>query len=329
MQNQEHPEIQRLRVLQSLELVDTPGEERFDRITRLAARVFGVAGAVFALADESRFWFKSKQGTALGQAARTASLCEQALHGDDVLVVQDTALDERAKQDPFARGEAQARFFAGVALKDADGRRLGVLCIFDPRPRELGVLDLQSLRDLGALLRTEMFLKSGLQRRDGSGRLDAATGTWNRDGTYELLQNQIRGHLLEHASIAVISMRVDNLHELGAGRPGGSELVMGEVAQIIRRCMRSHDGLGRISEETFLVMLFNTNEHTMSDNARRICHAVASNLVLGSALIDLRFGVSGYVPGGAHDADELVKIASRDLQKPTRLLANFPTRIAG
>ena len=216
-----------------------------------------------------------------------------------------------------------------MALKDRDGRRLGVFSILDSKPREMSVEELQSLRDLAALVQTEMRFQPATDPREGRGRIDAATGTWNRDGTYSLLQDEIASHLLERHSIAVISMRVNNLDELGAERGGNAELVMGDVAQIIRRCMRSRDGLGRIGDDTFLVMLFHTDEHTMTENAKRICHTVSSNLVLGSALIDLRFGVTGYVPGGAHDANELIKIACRDLLKPSRLLADFPAKIAG
>lgn len=329
MHTDDSPESLRLRALHALQLLDTPGEERFDRITRLATRVFGTSGAFFALADETRFWFKSKQGLAVAQTARTISLCEHVLHDDQGLVtLTDATRDPRAAEDPLVRDEPRARFFAAVALKDREGRRLGVFGVFDGQPRELDVEGAQSLRDLAALIQTELRMPSAVDFGDGRGRLDATTGTWNRDGTHELLARQIRGHMIERHSIAVISMRVDNLRELGAERPQGSELVMGEVAQIIRRCMRSQDGLGRIGEETFLVMLFHTDEHTMTDNAKRICRAVASNLVLGSGLVDLRFGVAGYVPGGAHDADELVKIACRDLLKPSRLLADFPTRIA-
>jgi len=322
-------EIVRLRALKSLYLLDTPGEERFDRITRLATRVFEVSGAVIALADETRFWFKSKQGVASAQVARLSSLCEHALQEDGVFVVSDTEQDERAAGDPFVQGDAQARFFAGVTLKDREGRRLGVLCILGSKPQAFTVDQQQSLRDLAALAQTEMRLPPSDDRTDGRGLLDAATGVWNHDATIGLLQNQIGSHLVGRSSIAVICMRVKNLEELGAGRRVGTELAMGEVAQFIGRCMRAHDGLGRIDEETFLVLLFNTDEHTMSDNAKRICQAVSANLALGSEVIDLRFGVAGYVPGGPHDAAELVKIASRDLMKPSRLLADFPARIAG
>jgi GGDEF domain-containing protein len=321
-------EIVRLKALKSLHLLDTPAEERFDRITRLATRIFGVSGAMIALADDTRFWLKSKQGVATEEVSRAISLCEYALHDNGIFSVADATTDERGGGDPFVRGDAEARFFAGVALKDRDGRRLGVICILDSKPRELNVDEQQSLRDLASLAQTEVWQPQREERTDGRGRLDAATGAWNRDATIGLLENQIESHLLGRNSIAVISMRVNNLPELGAGRRVGTELAMGEVAQFIRRCMRSLDGLGRIDEETFLVLLFNTDEHTMSDNAKRICQAVSRSLALGGGLVDLRFGVAGYVPGGVHDATELVKISSRDLMKPSRLQTDFPAQIA-
>jgi diguanylate cyclase (GGDEF)-like protein len=323
-------EAARVRSLKTLHILDTPAEERFDRITRLALRDFGARGAAIALVDQDRAWLKSKQGLVLASTPAPGSLCEAACSAADVLVVDDCMQDERFRDDALVAGGAPWRFFAGHPLRDREGRRLGALCVLDRAPRELGPDDLQALRDLAALAQTELRVPPGSDRSEGRERLDEATGAWNRAGTLELLQRQIEGHLVEHAAIAVISMRIENLDELGAARQAdGRDLVMAEVAQVIRRCVRAHDAVGRIADDLFLVLLFDTDEHTMSDNARRICTRVSSNLVLGSGLVDIRFGIAGYVPGGPHDAEELVQIATRDLMKAERFLERFPARIAG
>ena len=53
-------EQHRLQVLLDLNLLDTAPEERFDRITRMAARLFGVPVALVGLIDAEREWFKSR-----------------------------------------------------------------------------------------------------------------------------------------------------------------------------------------------------------------------------------------------------------------------------
>ena len=64
MQNPEKPadEAARLDTLRALNILDSSPEERFDRLTRLAKRLFGVPIALVSLVDQNRQWFKSSQG---------------------------------------------------------------------------------------------------------------------------------------------------------------------------------------------------------------------------------------------------------------------------
>ena len=149
-------EEQRRRALYRLALLDTPAEERFDRITRTAARLFDVPIALVSLVDTNRQWFKSCLGLAARETPRGISFCGHAILRDEVLQIPDASLDPRFADNPLVTGEPFVRFYAGQPLKSPDGHRVGTLCLIDRRPRHLGEVDLRSLVDLAAWAEDEL-----------------------------------------------------------------------------------------------------------------------------------------------------------------------------
>lgn len=149
-------EAQRLRVLLDLNLLDTPPEARFDRITRLAARLFGVPTALVSLIDAERQWFKSRVGMEMPETPRTASFCAHAILQDDVMVVRDACQDERFAHTPLVQGDNPVRFYAGLPIAAGDGHRIGTLCIIDRTPREFGEEERALLRDLAGIVCNEV-----------------------------------------------------------------------------------------------------------------------------------------------------------------------------
>jgi signal transduction histidine kinase/CheY-like chemotaxis protein/HPt (histidine-containing phosphotransfer) domain-containing protein len=151
-------EEQRLAALRSLGLLDTPPEERFDRITRLARRLFAVPIALIGLVDVGRLWFKSCQGLNLRESPRDSSFLGHAILERHPLVVPDALLDERFTDTPLVRQEPRIRFHASHPLTTADGSPVGVLCLQDYRPRSLDAEDMQLLRDLAGLVEDHLRL---------------------------------------------------------------------------------------------------------------------------------------------------------------------------
>jgi phosphoribosyl 1,2-cyclic phosphodiesterase/FixJ family two-component response regulator len=149
-------EEQRLESLRRLGILDTAPEERFDRITRIAAALFDVPIALVSLVDVNRQWFKSAQGTTVRSTDRDAAFCAHAILGDDVLVVPDTLLDPRFADNPVVGGEPRIRFYAGYPLTLTDGSHVGTLCVMDHRPRDMDEQDRACLRDLAALAEREI-----------------------------------------------------------------------------------------------------------------------------------------------------------------------------
>ena len=160
-------EARRLQVLIDLNLLDSPPDERFDRITRLAARLFQVPMALVSLIDAERQWFKSRVGLALAETPRADSFCAHAILQDDVMVVVDACRDARFANNPLVRGDSGIRFYAGSPIDTGDGVRIGTLCISDHVPREFGEDERTLLRDLAGIVANEVAaleLKATVER---------------------------------------------------------------------------------------------------------------------------------------------------------------------
>ena len=151
-------ETERLADVRALDLLDTPPEERFDRIVRLAASTLDVPISYIALIDADRQWFKAKCGITTDETGRDISFCGYAILNDEPLIVPDATLDDRFADNPLVVGEPFIRFYAGYPLKGPHGHNVGTLCLADRVPRTLDDRQLQQFRMLGALAEHELNL---------------------------------------------------------------------------------------------------------------------------------------------------------------------------
>ena len=126
----------RLQALYALELLDTPAEERFDSVARLAAEIFQVPMAFVSLIDRERQWMKSRVGLTVCETSREISFCSHAILGEEALVIPDTHRDPRFSGNPLVTGEPHVRFYAGQPLRGPGGQKIGTLCIADQEPHE-------------------------------------------------------------------------------------------------------------------------------------------------------------------------------------------------
>jgi PAS domain S-box-containing protein len=149
-------EVERLRALRASALLDTPPEERFDRLTRLAKRIFRTRIALVSLVDTDRQWFKSRQGLDVPETSRTLSFCGHAILEPEILEVRDARQDPRFSDNPLVTGGPRIRFYAGAPVRSADGYPLGTLCIIDDRPRTLTEDERMSLRELADCVEDEL-----------------------------------------------------------------------------------------------------------------------------------------------------------------------------
>ncbi len=149
-------EGQRLLALRELAILDTPSEERFDRLTRIASAALNVPIALVSLVDEDRQWFKSCYGMSVRETPRDAAFCAHVVHLREELVVPDALRDDRFADNPLVVEDPRIRFYAGAPLILGNGRCIGTLCVLDTRPRLLNPSDLVTLRDLRDLALQEI-----------------------------------------------------------------------------------------------------------------------------------------------------------------------------
>lgn len=159
-------EPERLAALRRLDVLDTPRDGAFDRITRLASEVLEMPISIVSLVDHDRIWFKSTHGLdGVEQIDRAPGLCASAILGDETWVIEDGPVDPRALANPLVAGEFGLRFYAGSPLRTQDGYNLGTLCVIDKRPRTLTEKQTRVLDDLAALVVDELELRLAARRQ--------------------------------------------------------------------------------------------------------------------------------------------------------------------
>lgn len=165
MQNDILPinETARLEALKAYHILDTLGEEAYDRLTKLASLICDVPISLVTLLDEDRQWFKSKQGLSITQTPREQAFCRHAILQPSLFEVEDAAGDERFKNNPLVTGEPYIRFYAGFPLIDNKGFALGTLCVIDRIPRKLNANQQEAL---SLLAREVMSLISEKRQRE-------------------------------------------------------------------------------------------------------------------------------------------------------------------
>ncbi len=153
----------RLDKLRVYDILDTPPEAAFDRITALVADIIGMPIVLVSLIDRERQWFKSRQGLEATETPRSLAFCAHAILENDLFVVEDAAKDARFSDNPLVTEDPNVRFYAGAPLKTPDGFNLGTLCAIDSTPRKLSAQHGRLLEALAALVVDEMELRLALR----------------------------------------------------------------------------------------------------------------------------------------------------------------------
>ena len=154
-------EEKRIATLHRLGILDTEKEERFDRITRLAAAMFNVPVALISLVDRERQWIKSSAGVDVTETSRDEAFCSHVVAGRQPMLVQDARQDPRFAENPLVTGGPKIRFYAGYPLFMDDGSCVGTLCLIDNKPRDFGGRGLALLNDMAQLAKKELEKPGG------------------------------------------------------------------------------------------------------------------------------------------------------------------------
>ncbi|WP_432798925.1 GAF domain-containing SpoIIE family protein phosphatase [Poriferisphaera sp. WC338] len=151
-------EAERLADLQALRILDTPEEERYQRVIRMASSTAEVPIAYIAMIDSDRQWLKAKCGLTFTETGRDVSFCGHTILQDEPLIIPNTTLDPRFQNNPLVKSEPHLRFYAGFPLKGPEGYNVGTLCIADIKPRNLSPKQLAMMMELASLTEQELHL---------------------------------------------------------------------------------------------------------------------------------------------------------------------------
>ncbi len=273
-----HPdEAKRLQALCSLGVLDTPPHERFDRLTRLAARLFEVPIALVSLVDTDRQWFKSRVGLDAPETPREQSFCAHAILDDGPMVVPDASRDVRFSENPLVLGPPDIRFYAGIPIRTPEGLPLGTLCVIDRTPRAFDAEDMRTLHDLAALAEQELHALS-------MSTLDELTGLTNRRGL-EVIAPHVLAYCrrAEHpASLLLFDLNGFKAVNDEHGHAEGDRVLRG-FADALLGTFRDSDVVARVGGDEFCVLLSGAREEEarrpLEELTARTAEAVAPHAV--------------------------------------------------
>jgi len=247
-------EKERIADLHSLNILDTASEERFDRLTRMAKRMFNVPIALVSLVDENRQWFKSCFGVDVSETPRDISFCGHTILGDDIFLIPNALEDERFADNPLVTDTPNIRFYAGAPLKLSNSRKMGTLCIIDDKPRSFDEEDLTLLKDLAVMVENEI---AAIQ----CATLDELTKISNRRGFMMLSQKSIAYCKRHKVKATLAYLDLDNFKPINDsfGHKEG-DYALTVFSQLMLENIRESDLFARLGGDEFVVLFTNTSK---------------------------------------------------------------------
>jgi diguanylate cyclase (GGDEF)-like protein len=322
-------EAQRQQSLESLNILDTAIEERFERVTRLASRLIGVPIAAVTLVDGNRQWFKSIQGLDASETSRDISFCGHTILGEQALVVEDATKDERFFDNPLVTHEPGIRFYAGMPVHAPDGKRIGALCVIDREPRQLTASQMEDLKDLAAMVEVEikskqlavaqMRMTEELAQARRAVLVDPLTRLWNRAGGEEFLARQHRVAVQRNDKLCIGMIDIDHFKKINDtyGHAAG-DTVLREVARRMIRSVREQDFVCRMGGEEFLLVIADPLATDALSIAERLRGAVRATPIEAEGHVipvTLSIGLAYFDPAGMVTPQDVIRLADESLYR--------------
>ncbi len=259
-----HDEPGRLAALGRYEVLDTPREAPFERITGLVRAVLNVPISTLSLIDADRQWYKSCIGIESSDLPREFSFCTHTIQAREPLHVPDTLQDARFSQYPTVTGEPHIRSYLGVPLASPDGYNLGALCALDVRPREYNNGQIDVLKSFAALAVDELELRRIAQ-------IDSLTGAATRRSFQLEMEKAIARFMRRGQSTVLLTLDIDHFKQINDtfGHPSG-DAVLRTVSTRLEAMLRTGDLLGRLGGEEFGILLSDIETHQAVQAAERL-----------------------------------------------------------
>ncbi|MCV2886671.1 sensor domain-containing diguanylate cyclase [Aestuariibacter sp. AA17] len=259
-------EDERQRTLDALRILDTSPEERFDRLTRIAKRMFDVPISLISLIDHERQWFKSKQGLEANETPRNISFCGHAILDDDTFVIPNALKDARFNDNPLVKSDPNIRFYAGVPLRMSNGEKIGTLCLIDKKPRQLNAEDVSLLEDLATMVEQEI---ASMQLAT----IDDLTKISNRRGFFALAERALTFCKRSQRPASLILFDLDDfkpINDTHGHAEGDAALIA--FADMMQQGFRESDVFARLGGDEFVALLTNSDAGDVEDILTRFSH---------------------------------------------------------
>ncbi|MGX1786775.1 sensor domain-containing diguanylate cyclase [Bosea sp. NPDC055332] len=301
-------ERDRLEALARYDVLDTPSEEAFDRITRLVCRIMKVPMATVTFLDGHRQWFKAREGVANCEDERRIAFCDMTIRENAPLIVTDASTDPRFASNPLVTGAPHLRFYAGIPLRTSEGQNIGTLCALGTTPRAIDPSEIAILSDLASIVMNELELRL-LASTDGlTGAL--ARRAFRDEATRALALAQRHRH-----EVSCIAFDLDHFKTINDthGHAVGDAVLAGSAATC-RSLLRQSDLFGRVGGEEFAVLLPHTGRQAALGVAEKLREGIAAQRFDGAEgpfAVSASFGIAAAAPSG--DVDALLRAADEAL----------------
>lgn len=298
-------EAERLHALRALEILDTSHEERFDRVTRMAKRMFGVEISLVSLVDQDRQWFKSAQGLDASETPREISFCGHAINQDGLFIIPNAIEDVRFFDNPLVAEGPNIRFYAGYPLKLRQGINIGTLCLIDSKPKHLDEDDKQLLNDLGAMIEQEI-------RSIQLATLDELTLISNRRGFLTLADHSQKICRRKKIPMTMILFDLNKFKPINDtfGHHEG-DFALKQFAELMRSVFRESDVIGRLGGDEFVAMLTDASDEKLAIIMDRFkTEADEMNKAINKPyLIEYSAGVAHFSHDTEQSLEEMIAVA--------------------
>ena len=267
-------ETARLEALREYDILDTPPEDSFDNITRIAQMILGTSMASISLIDADRQWLKSRQNMSARSTPRAITFCAHAVASASPLVVSDTHRDDRFRDNPLVQGPPHLRFYAGMPLVTSANIALGTLCVLDTAPR-----DNVSPQQLEALYALSRMTVDAIELRRLA-VLDSLTDVLTRGAFRHAARREFERAAAADWPLSCVLIDIDHFKAINDthGHAVG-DVVLRNVAALLRSETRAGDLVGRIGGEEFALLMPDTSLETAMRCADRIRATLATTLV--------------------------------------------------
>jgi len=300
-------EQRRLQALTTLSLLDTPAEERFDTLVRIARNLFDAPIATFALIDSERLWFKARAGPDMPQSVlRASAFCNHTIERNRVFVVNDAQADKEFSRHRLVASPPHIRFYAGAPVHSADGSVVGTVFLLDTEPRSFSEAQKNALQQLARMIEDELYWNPEDSR-------DTTTGLFNHQTTERRVPQLLELCRGLHLPCTLHLFELDNLASGGDAGKRNSQLQT--FAGYLAECYEGADFLGRFDRHQFVMLMIGRDEKSEKMARWKLeSHVRAHNQNAVPGLdIQYRMGSAHTLPAGNYHFQGLLDTADAAL----------------